>query len=181
MEEVSILGYTGIEPWASFALQFEENPEQLQAILVGYGLEMTALYGGTPGGQHQRFGNPADRSSIIEYNVRLAKIIAKCGADILVLGQGDTRDQPSTLEELKVAAATINEVAKRTYALGVKSCVHPHLWTEWQDENEIGILMRLTDPKVDYLAPDSHLPYFCELGKGSVDLHRTIEALNEIN
>ncbi|WP_340003914.1 hypothetical protein MHH52_18305 [Paenibacillus sp. FSL K6-0276] len=58
--------------------------------------------------------------------MRLAKIIAKCGADILVLGPGGTRDQPSTLEELKVAAATINEVAKRTYALGVKSCVHPH-------------------------------------------------------
>ncbi|KTD87467.1 sugar phosphate isomerase/epimerase family protein [Paenibacillus etheri] len=113
------------------------------------------MYGGTPGGQHQRFGNPADHSSIIEYNVRLAKIIANCGADILVLGPGGTRDQPSTLEELKVAAATINELANRTYALGVKFCVHPHLWTEWQDVNEIGILMNLTDPKVVHLAPDS--------------------------
>jgi inosose dehydratase len=220
LEEVSKLGYTGIEPWASFALQYEDNPEQLQEILAGYRLEMTALYGGTPGGQHQRFGNPEDRSSIIEYNVRLAKIIANCGADILVLGPGGTRDQPSTLEELQVAAATINEVAKRTYALGVKTCVHPHLWTEWQGENEIAILMNLTDPKVVYLAPDSahllgagmdpasiirtypdrvayvhlkdltdksaatpdlQLPYFCELGKGSVNLHQTIEALNEIH
>ncbi|OPA74729.1 xylose isomerase [Paenibacillus selenitireducens] len=220
LEEVSMLGYKGIEPWASFALQYEEKPEQLQEILAGYGLEMTALYGGTAGGQHQRFGNPANRSSIIEYNVRLAKIIAKCGADILVLGPGGTRNYPSTLEELKVAAVTMNEVAKRTYALGVKSCVHPHLWTELQDENELEILMSLTDPKVVCLAPDSahllgagmdpasmirtyqdrvayvhlkdltakpaathdiHLPYFCELGKGSVDLHGTIEALNEID
>ncbi|MWV42196.1 TIM barrel protein [Paenibacillus sp. HJL G12] len=220
LEEVSMLGYKGIEPWASFALQYEDKPEQLQEILAGYGLEMTALYGGTAGGQHQRFGNSANRSSIIEYNVRLAKMIAKCGADILVLGPGGIRDQPSTLEELKVAAATMNEVAKRTDALGVKACVHPHLWTELQDENELEILMSLTDPKVVYLAPDSahllgagmdpasmirtyqdrvayvhlkdltvkpeitgdiHLPYFCELGKGSVDLHGTIEVLNEID
>ncbi|WP_340394019.1 sugar phosphate isomerase/epimerase [Paenibacillus sp. FSL E2-0177] len=220
LEEVSRLGFTGIEPWASFALQYEESPEQLQELMAGYGLEMTALYGGTAGGQQQKFGNAANTSGIIDYNVRLAKIIAKCGADILVLGPGGTRDQPSSLEELKVAAATMNEVAERTYALGVKTCVHPHLWTELQDEKEIEIVMSLTDPRVVYLAPDSahllgagmdpasiirtyqdrvayvhlkdltdrsaatldtQLPHFCELGKGSVDLHATIEALNEID
>lgn len=218
LEEVSKLGYTGIEPWASFALQYEDNPEQFQAILAGYGLEITALYGGASEGQ--KFGNLADRSSIVENNVRIARMVAKCGADILVLGPGGNREQPSTVEELQIAATTVNEIAERTYALGVKTCVHPHLWTEWQDENEVELLMSLTNPKLVYLAPDSahllgagmdpaaiirkyqarvayvhlkdltdksaatpdvHLPHFCELGKGSVDLHRTLEALKEIH
>jgi inosose dehydratase len=194
--------------------------------LAGYGLEFTGLYGGASGGDNQSFGNLADRQNIIEYNVRLAKVIAACGADILVLGPGGTRKHPTTLEELQIAATTVNEVAKQTYALGVKACIHPHLWTEVQDENELDAIMNLTDPEVVFFAPDSahllgagmdpaakirqyrdrvayvhlkdltpkeatradfptlpeheQLPFFCELGRGSVHFPSIIEALNEI-
>ncbi|WP_438350994.1 sugar phosphate isomerase/epimerase family protein [Paenibacillus sp. FA6] len=226
LEEVSMLGYRGIEPWASFALQYEENPEQLKEILADYGLVMTALYGGASGGQNQSFGSLTDRDNIIDYNVRLAKVIAKCGADILVLGPGGIRNHPTTLEELKIAAVTINEVAKRTYELGVKACIHPHLWTELQDEGELEVVMSMADSEVVFFAPDSahllgagmdpaviirqyqdriayvhlkdltskdatradfpmlaeheQLPFFCELGRGSVDFSSIIETLKEI-
>lgn len=155
LEEVSKLGYKAIEPWASFALQFEEKPEQFKGLLAGFGLAMTAMYGGASGGQNQSFGNLADRPHIIDYNVRLARIIAACGADILVLGPGGTRDKPTTQEELQIAADTINELAKQTFAWGVKACVHPHLWTEVQDENELDAIMSLTDPEFVFFAPDS--------------------------
>jgi inosose dehydratase len=226
LEEVSKLGYKAIEPWASFALQYEENPEQFKALLANYGLVMPALYGGASGGQDESFGSLVAREAIIEYNVRLAQIIAKCGGDILVLGPGGTRKQPTTLEELEIAAVTINELAKRTLALGVKSCIHPHLWTEVQDENELDAIMNLTDPEVVFFAPDSahllgagmdpaakirqygdrvayvhlkdltgqkatredfptlpaheELPFFCELGVGSVQFKQVIDALNDI-
>ncbi|MFC3746229.1 sugar phosphate isomerase/epimerase family protein [Paenibacillus sp. GCM10012306] len=218
LTEIGQLGFRGIEPWASFALQYEDNPEQFKELLAGHGVEITGLYGGMPDGQHRRFGNLEDREDIIAHNVRLAQLLAKLGAEILVLGPGGTREQPSTLEELKIAAGTINELAKQTKALGVKSCLHPHLWTEVQDQHELVTLMDLTDPEFVYLAPDSahlqgagmdpaaiirtyrdrvayvHLkdltkkseginenePFFCELGRGAVNLREVFAALEEI-
>lgn len=219
LEEIGQLGYRGIEPWASFALQYEDKPEQFKALLAGHGVEITGLYGGMPDGQHQRFGNLDYREDIIRHNVRLAQLLAKLGAEILVLGPGGTREQPTTREELKVAAGTINELAKRTKALGIKACLHPHLWTEVQDQHELEVLMDLTDPETVYLAPDSahlqgagmdpaaiirtyrnrvayvHLkdltkqkaegrqekePFFCELGRGTVNLREVFSALEEI-
>ena len=112
------------------------------------------MEGPLEGGNH-RFADPDNRLDIVSYNVRLARIIAKCGAEHLVFGPGGQRQKPTTLQELKNAAITINEAAKRTYDLGVKACIHPHLWTEIQDENELDELMSLCDPEVVFLAVDT--------------------------
>ncbi|MEK8131830.1 sugar phosphate isomerase/epimerase [Paenibacillus filicis] len=222
VQDISKLGYRGIEPWASFALQYEDRPQAFRELLSGYGLSMTALYGGASGGQDESFGSLAARERILGYNVRLANLLAACEADILVLGPGGTRSRPTTPEELKIAAETVNELARRTAAIGVKACLHPHLWTEVQDEHEVAAMMELTDPDLVYFAPDSahllgagmdpaaiirkygdrvayvhlkdltprpdnpdhergeELPFFCELGQGSVDTSSVLEVLTEI-
>jgi inosose dehydratase len=155
LEEASKLGFKAIEPWPSFALEYEEQTEEFKEILAHHGLELTALYGGASGGPNRRFADPTKRQDIIDYNTRLAKIIAKCGAGHLVFGPGGPRQKPTTLAELKDAAYTINEAAKRTFQLGVKACLHPHLWTEVQDQNELDELMSLCDPEVVFFAPDT--------------------------
>lgn len=153
-EEASALGYRAIEPWPTFVLQFENKENELIETLDRYGLTMTGVYGGASGEPGRRFVDPAKRQDIIDYNVKLAKIAAKCGAKTIVFGPGGPRNGPTTLEETKQAALTINEAAKRTLEYGVKSCVHPHLWTELQDENELDALMELSAPEV-YFAPDT--------------------------
>ncbi|MFD0961098.1 sugar phosphate isomerase/epimerase family protein [Paenibacillus chungangensis] len=155
LEEASSLGYQAIEPWPSFALSYENRESELQELLSSHNLVMTALYGGASGENGRKFLDPSKREDIIDYNVRLAQIIAKCGAGHLVFGPGAPRQRATTLEELKEAALTINEAAKRTYEWGVKACLHPHLWTELQDENELDILMELCDPNVVFLALDT--------------------------
>jgi inosose dehydratase len=155
LEEASKLGFKAIEPWPSFALAYEERTEEFKEILAHHGLFLTALYGGASGGANRRFADPAKRQDIIDYNARLAKIIAKCGAGHLVFGPGGPRQKPTTLAELKEAAYTINEAAKRTFQLGVKACLHPHLWTEVQDENELDELMSLCDPDFVFFSPDT--------------------------
>jgi inosose dehydratase len=111
---------------------------------------LSALYGGG------RFTDPEKQKHIIEYNTRVAKFLAANNRDIIVFGPGGPRSPKGTsLEELKVAAKTMNEAAKRCFDLGVKACFHPHLWTEIQDENEIDTIMELTDPKYVYFCPDT--------------------------
>ncbi|MBP1994615.1 sugar phosphate isomerase/epimerase family protein [Paenibacillus eucommiae] len=155
MEEASKLGYKAIEPWPSFALQYEDRIDEYKEILNSYGLQLSALYGGASGESGRKFTDPSKRQSVIDFNVRLAKIIAACGAGHLVFGPGAPRTHSMTSDEVKEAVKTINEAAKRTFELGVKSCLHPHLWTELQDENELDALMELCDPETVFLAPDT--------------------------
>jgi inosose dehydratase len=39
--------------------------------------------------------------------------------------------------------------------VGVLACVHPHLWTEIQDRNELDAIMDLTNPDYVLFAPDT--------------------------
>lgn len=154
LEEAHALGYKAMEPWPTFGLQYEGREQQLKELLEQYDLKLTAFYGGASGEIGRKFSHPHKREAIVEHNVRLAKIIAACDGGHLVLGPGGPRERATTPEELKVAAATINEVADRTFELGVKACVHPHLWTELQDEAELDALMDMCNPNV-FFAPDS--------------------------
>ncbi|OUS72172.1 xylose isomerase [Paenibacillus sp. MY03] len=153
-EEAALLGYKAIEPWPSFVLGFENRESELQQLLDRYGLTLAGVYGGASGEAGRCLADPAKQQSIIDFNVRLAKIIAKCGAGHIVFGPGAPRKGAMTPEQLKQAAITINESAKRTLEFGVKSCVHPHLWTEIQDENELDDLLALCDAEV-FFAPDT--------------------------
>jgi inosose dehydratase len=174
LEEAAKLGYKAIEPWPSFALHYENRLDELKEILDGYGLVMTALYGGAAGETGRKFTDPSKRQDIIDYNVQLAKLLSAYGAEYLVFGPGGPRERPTTLEELKEAAKTINEAAKRTYDLGVKACVHPHLWTELQDETEIDALMDLCDSDVVFFAPDT-----AHLTKAGMDASAVIRRYKE--
>ncbi|RAV19267.1 sugar phosphate isomerase/epimerase family protein [Paenibacillus contaminans] len=153
-EEAALLGYRAIEPWPSYVFQFENREEELLEALNRYGLELTGAYGGAAGIAGRRYGDSAVREDIIDYNVRLARILSKCGAKHIVSGPGVPRNGKTEPEEIRQAAITINEMAKRTLEYGVKSCVHPHLWTELQDEDELDALMALCSPEV-YFAPDT--------------------------
>jgi len=153
-EEAAQLGYQAIEPWPSFVLEFDNRASELQELLDRYGLALTGAYGGASGEVGRCLADPAKQQSIIDFNVRLAKIIAHCGAEHIVFGPGAPRKGAMSAEDLKQAAITINESAKRTLELGVKCCVHPHLLTEIQDENELDDLLELCDSEV-FFAPDT--------------------------
>lgn len=153
-KEASQLGYRAIEPWPVFVLQYENREEALLELLAQHGLEMAGVYGGASGEKGRRFADPGKRQDIIDYNSRLARAAAKCGAGHIVFGPGGPRNGKTSPDELRQMAITINEAAKRTLEYGVKSCVHPHLWTELQDEDELDDLMTLLGPEV-YFAPDT--------------------------
>jgi inosose dehydratase len=150
LEEASDLGYRACETFTHIALKYEDRVEEFQELLQKNQFVLSALYGGG------RFSDKSKQQEIIDYNTKVAKFLVANGSDRIVFGPGGPRTEGgTTLEELKIAAETINEAAKRTYDLGVKACVHPHLGTEIQDENEIDAIMEMTDPNYVFFCPDT--------------------------
>ncbi|MFK7694571.1 sugar phosphate isomerase/epimerase family protein [Paenibacillus sp. HJGM_3] len=150
MEEAATLGYKACETFTRLALQYENRIEEFKEIFARNGFVLSALYGGG------RFTEKANRQELLDYNTQVARFVAACGSDRIVFGpRGPRTEGGTTLEELKIAAETMNEAGKRCLELGVKACVHPHLRTEIQDENEVDAIMELTDPRYVFFCPDT--------------------------
>jgi len=149
MKEASELGFQACETFTHQALEYENRVEEFRELLGSYDLELSALYGGG------RFSDPSKEAEVIAYNTRVAQFLSKLGVDRIVFGPGGPREGKTSLEGLKQMAKTINEAAKRTYDLGVLACVHPHLGTELQDEDELDAVMEMTDDRYVFFCPDT--------------------------
>lgn len=150
MDDIAELGYRACETFTNVAMQYEDRVGEFQELLGARGLRLSALYGGG------RFSDPTKRDEVIDYNTRVAKFLAANGVDRIVFGPAPPRAEGGTpIEDLKVAAATIEEAARRCADVGVVACVHPHLWTELQAPDEVDMVMELTDPSVVKLCIDS--------------------------
>ncbi len=149
MREAAELGYRACETFTHLALQYEDRPNEFADMLASHGLVLSALYGGG------RFSDPALADHVIEYNSRVARFLAALGVDRIVFGPGGPRSGPSSSQDLKQMARTIDEAARRTADLGVLACVHPHLGTEIQDRGELDAIMELTDERYVHFCPDT--------------------------
>ena len=150
LAEASALGYRACETFTHLALRYEDDVPAFLDLLGAQGFQLSALYAGG------RFTDPAQREEVVAQNVRVARFLAACGADRIVFGPGGPRRPEGTsYEELKIAAATIDEAARRCADLGVRACVHPHMWTELQAGEEIDAVLGLTNPEFVWFAPDT--------------------------
>jgi inosose dehydratase len=150
LTEAAALGYSAVETFTHIAMQYTDRVDEFRDLLESHGFRLSALYGGG------HFSDPGDRRSIVEDNLRVSRFLAALGADRIVFGPGGPRNPAGTsVEELKIAAATIDEAARACFDVGVRACVHPHLWTEIQDRNEIDAIMEMTNPEYVFFGPDT--------------------------
>ena len=152
LEEAEELGYTACETFTHTAMEFEDDPSELQGILDEHDMALSALYAGAVDGA---FCDPESRETIVEYNERVAEFLAELGTEYIVFGPGSRPDDGPSHDDLLEAAETINEAGRRCYDLGVKPCVHPHMYTEIQDRDEIDVIMDETDEECIFFCPDS--------------------------
>ena len=166
LAETQQLGYRAVETGVGQAMQYGDRVGQFQEVLASHGFRLSALYGGG------RFSDPDNRRAIVEDNLKVARFLAALGVDRIVFGPAGPRNPEGTsIDELKVAAATIDEAAKACFDVGVLACVHPHLWTEIQDRNELDAIMDLTNPDYVFFAPDT--AHLTAAGMDVADVLRT--------
>ena len=165
MGEASGLGFHACETFTHTALAHANDPGAFRDLLAGEGLRLSALYAGA------RFSDAAKADETVAEIERIARFLSALEVDRIVLGPGGPRTGPTPAEDLKQACQTIEEAARRTAALGVHACVHPHLGTEIQDRAEIDAVMAGTDPELVGFCPDT--AHLTGAGMDPVDLIRT--------
>jgi inosose dehydratase len=165
MREAAGLGFHACETFTHTALAHADDPAAFREMLAGNGLRLSALYAGA------RFSDPDRADETVAEIERIATFLSAIGVDRIVFGPGGPRTGPTTPEQLRQACQTIEEAARRTAALGVRACVHPHLGTEIQDRAEIDAVMAGTDPELVGFCPDT--AHLTGAGMDPVDLIRT--------
>lgn len=159
LTEAAALGYRACETFTHVALEYEDRVGEFTELLDSHGFTLSALYGGG------RFSDPTKRAETVAYNQRVARFLAQVGCDRIVFGPGGPRTPGGTTrDELSEIVTTIAQAASRCADLGVRACVHPHLFTEIQDANEIEFVLEHTDPEVVYFCPDT-----AHLAKAGID------------
>ena len=159
------LGFGGIETFGFVADDFAGRDDEFRRLLAAHGLRLVSLYGG---GQ---MDDPAQRATVIEHNLRLARFLAANGAVPLTLGPGRRPPAGPSLTDLKEMAATMNEIGRRTQEIGVLACCHPHWGTTIQDRGEITRIFDLVDPRYVFMTADP--AHMAKAGYDPVEVFRT--------
>ena len=151
--ECAEVGYRYIETFVPFVQPYFDKPDELRAFLDEHGLKLETVSNG--GRMVMAFEDASKRDQIIEEHMRLVRFIKSFGCDHLKINTGRRRPEGTTPEDLKVMSATFNELGRRISDEGLKFGVHAHLWTQFQNRNEIDAVMELTDRRHVYFILDT--------------------------
>lgn len=169
VEDISSLGFRGIETFDNVVPQYAGREAEFDQLLGDHGLRLVSLYGG--GNMHLA----SERDAVIQRNERLAKFLSERGAKPLTLGPGRRSPGGTTSEELREMARTMNEIGRRTQEYDVWACLHPHWGTTIQNRDEIDRIFDLVDPRYVFMNADpAHMQ---KAGYDPVEVFRTYSSI----
>ena len=141
IDDISSLGYTGIQLRSNVLARFGERPAELQALLAKRGLTFVALSSGSI-----RVDNP-DQATTIDTHVRNARFLRDAGGLYLQL----TVDRPAGRAVADVdyvsAGRLLTEIGRRTADLGIPLGFHPHMGSLAERPAELDRVMDAADSR----------------------------------
>lgn len=142
INDISEVGFRGIQLRTSAFKKFGENPKELKDILREYDLKFTALSGGGPR------GNSYNEADEIAMQVRQATFLRDAGGLYLQMtDSGRPKDRKPAREEFKKLGRLLTEVGKRTTDLGIKLGYHNHMDSLGESPDEVDAVMNESDPR----------------------------------
>jgi len=141
IDDISSLGYTGIQLRSNVLAQFGERPADLRALLAKHGLTFVALSSGSI-----RVDNP-DSAAMIDAHVRNARFLRDAGGLYLQL----TVDRPTARAVADAdyvnAGRLLAEIGRRTADLGIPLGFHPHMGSLAERPGELDRVMDAADSR----------------------------------
>jgi inosose dehydratase len=148
ISEIAAAGYSGIQLRLAILKDFE-NPAALKAELAKAKLTFACLSGGSPS------ADPAKRAAEVEKFLEGAKFARAAGA-LSIQATSPRRAGPKVEEaELKAFAETLNEIGKKTSALGLPLVFHPHMDQIGQNPEDVDVILKASDARYVKLLLDT--------------------------
>ena len=141
IDDISALGFPGIQLRASVLAKFGTQPSALRDLLARHQLTFVALSSGNVS------IDPAKELSVIEEHLAHAKFLRDAGG--LYLQLIDERPagravQPADTQRL---GGVLTEIGKRTADVGIPVAYHPHMGSIGERPNDIDRVLDASDPK----------------------------------
>jgi inosose dehydratase len=160
IDDISSLGYSGIQLRSNVLTRFGEKPADLRALLAQHGLTFVALSSGSV-----RVDSP-DSAAMIDTHVRNARFLRDAGGLYLQL----TVDRPAGRAVVDAdyvnAGRLLADIGRRTADLGVPLGFHPHMGSLAERPMELDRVMEAADPSYVRLLLD--VAHFQQGGGDSV-------------
>ncbi|MBB5438956.1 inosose dehydratase [Pedobacter sp. AK017] len=147
--DISSLGFKGIQLRANAFTEFGQKPEELIQLLKAAKLKL-AMY--SSGNANINTGN--DEAEIAKHveSARFVKILG--GSSIQLTNSSRPKTGEVSNEDLVKYAKLLNEIGKRTAAIGIKTTYHNHMGQLGQTPEEVDVILKHTDPKLVKLLLD---------------------------
>ena len=141
IDDISSLGYTGIQLRSNVLARFGERPAELQALLAKRGLTFVALSSGSI-----RVDNP-DQATTIDTHVRNARFLRDAGGLYLQLTVDRPAGRAIADADYVSAGRLLTEIGRRTVDLGIPLGFHPHMGSLAERPAELDRVMDAADSR----------------------------------
>jgi len=148
IDDISSLGFHGIQLRSNAVEQWGDRPEQLRDLLQRKGLVLLCFSSGTVD------ADPAKQKQYIETHVKHARFVKALGGQTLQLISRRPADRAPTPEEFERLARLLDEIGKQALELGVRLVYHTHMRGFGEAPDEVARVLDATNPKLVSLLLD---------------------------
>ena len=141
IQDISALGFRGIQLRASAFREWGERPGELADLLAARSLRMVAFSSGVV-----RL-DPAVESEDLELHARHARFVRDVGGLYLQVVDERPRDRAPTPDDYRRMGRLLTELGKRTADIGVALGYHNHMGNLGQAPNEVSQVLDAADPR----------------------------------
>ena len=141
VEDIASLGFRGIQLRASAVERWGARPDDLRRLLEQKGLRLQVLSSGSLD------ADPAKKAEYLETHLKHARFVKAVGGEYLQVLSRRDEGGTSTAAEYVRLGELLNELGRRTRALGVPLVYHNHLRALSERPEELVKVMDATDPK----------------------------------
>ena len=204
IDDISALGYRGIQLRASAVTRWGDRPAELKRLLAERRLELVALSSG-----NLAF-DPAMASESLKQHVRHARFVRDVGGRYLQVLEERPADHHAVPDDYRYLGRLLSDLGKRTADLGVPLVYHNHMGAFGESPDDVARILDAADPSVVHFLLDTahyrqaggdpasairrhgsrirllHLKdlagdRFVELGRGTIDFRSVFAALDQID
>lgn len=149
MDEISALGFRGIQLRASAVTEWGTDPAALRELLAARGLTLVALSSGLV-----RL-DPAYEAEDLELHLRHARFVRDVGGLYLQVVDQRPTDRPATAEDYRRMGQRLTNLGRRTSDIGIALGYHNHMGNLGQAPHEVEQVLAASDPEFVKLELDT--------------------------